>query len=470
MLERLGEAWERVGETAAAIAVWSEAWTLHERARNVSSIARLHRHLALAEWDRGHFDVAQAHLEAGLQALAGSEPSAELADLLHARVIMLGRRGEYHGVSAAAQELATLAGQLGSRRVLAEAYLAQVRSFLMSLDVVAAREAAWHALQEAEVDGEPLLIQRAHDMLTMIAFAFGEHATVRHHATLSLALARQLGAPTLEPGPRYRLVSVDLMAGKWDEAVRESAEVVALARRLGFVRGLAGALGVRARVHVYRGDLDEAAACLAEAHAVFGGAAALDFNIFDLVATADMMLALEQGNAAGVLAAMERLNQKPTAGGAPLLLLALVAEAQAMVGKPEQALTIAQDFMAHAPPDNAFALALGSRIKGLAQQALGQSSEALFYLDQAIRAFTAVEMPFDAARVRLEWATLIAATDTALAVPAVQESLAVFERLGARRYARRAPAQYLPGAPECDATQSSRTRNRPVGRGRYDHC
>ena len=31
VLEKLGEAWERVGETAAAIAVWSEARTLHER-------------------------------------------------------------------------------------------------------------------------------------------------------------------------------------------------------------------------------------------------------------------------------------------------------------------------------------------------------------------------------------------------------------------------------------------------------
>jgi hypothetical protein len=36
VLEKLGEAWERVGETAAAIAVWSEARTLYERARNVS--------------------------------------------------------------------------------------------------------------------------------------------------------------------------------------------------------------------------------------------------------------------------------------------------------------------------------------------------------------------------------------------------------------------------------------------------
>jgi DNA-binding CsgD family transcriptional regulator len=124
-------------------------------------------------------------------------------------------------------------------------------------------------------------------------------------------------------------------------------------------------------------------------------------------------------------------------GGGSLLEQALIAEVQVMVGKPERALALAQDLLAHAPPDNVFATALGSRVKGLAQQALGQPTEALTCLDQASRGFATAAMPFDAARARLEWATLAAATDGALAAQALQESLAVFERLGARRYARR---------------------------------
>jgi DNA-binding CsgD family transcriptional regulator len=438
VLERLGEAWERVGETAAAIAVWSEASTLYERARDASATARLQRRLALAEWDRGHFDNAQAHLETGLRVLDGSEPSAELADLLHVRVILLGRRGDDKGLSTAATDLATLAEQLGSRRVLAEAYLAQIRSFSANWDVVVARELAQRALNEAEVADEPLLVQRAHDILALFAYTLGEHSVARHHATLSLAVARQLGAPTLEVYPSNRLVSVDLMAGKWEEALRESIEVVSLARRLGSARGIAGALGMRAQVHVYRGDLDEAAACLAEAHEIFGGGSMFDHNIFRQVAVAEMMLALERADAAAVVAAVGRLDSMITPTDFPLLGQALLAEGQIMVGKPEHALTIVQDFMAQAPPDNVFATALGSRIKGLAQQALGQTTEALAYLDQAGSAFTAVEMPFDAARTHLEWAALVAANDTTLAVPALQESLDVFERLGAQRYARRA--------------------------------
>jgi DNA-binding CsgD family transcriptional regulator len=255
---------------------------------------------------------------------------------------------------------------------------------------------------------------------------------------LSLVLARHLGAPTLELYPRSRLISVDLMAGKWDEALPESAEIVATALRLGFARGIASALGTQALVQVYRGNLDEAAACLVEAHEVFGGGAMPDRNIFNQVVIAEMMLALERGEAAGILAAARRLDQMLTATDFSLLVQALLAEAQVMVGEPEHALTLAQKLMEHAPPENAFATALGSRIKGLAHQALGQPGEALACLDQAYRAFEAAAMPFDAARAHLEWATLVAATDAALAVPVAQESLVVFESLGARRYSRRA--------------------------------
>ena len=216
--------------------------------------------------------------------LDGSEPSAELADLLHVRVILLGRRGDDKGLSTAVKDLATLAEQLGSRRVLAEAYLAQIRSFSDDRDVVITRELAQHALNEAEAANEPLLVQRAHDILALFAYTLGEHRVARHHATLSLAVARQLGAPTLEVYPRNRLVSVDLMAGKWEEALRESVELVARLAASDLLEASLVHSACRALVHVYRGDLDEAAACLAEAHEIFGGGTMFDHNIFRQVA------------------------------------------------------------------------------------------------------------------------------------------------------------------------------------------
>ena len=438
VLEQLGEAWERVGETAAAIAVWSEALAEHERLRNAPALARLRRRLALAEWDRGHFASAQTHLEAGFQTLAGSEPSPEQADLLHIREIFLRRVGDDHSVRDVAQELATLAEQLGSPKILAQAALTQIGLCLDRLDFVEAREASLHSLSLAEAAREPLLVQRAHDLLAFLAYTLGDHALAHHHAELSLALARRLGAPTLEVYPRNRLVLVDLMAGKWDEAVSESNEVVVLARRLSFARGIAGALSIQALAQIYRGELEAAARCLAETHEVFGGGATQDHNIFNQVAIAEMALALEQGDAARARDAGERLQQEPAGGGFFFQALALIAEAQILVGEPERALTSAQDLITHAPPDNVFAVALGSRIAGLAQQALGQPTAALTSLEQALYAFTAAEMPFEAARARLEWATVLAAMDVTLAAQALQASLVVFERLGARRYTRRA--------------------------------
>jgi hypothetical protein len=65
-----------------------------------------------------------------------------MADLLHVQLILLKRRGDVNGVSAAAQHLATLAERLGSRRVLAEAYLDQAAD----LDIVATREVAQRGL------------------------------------------------------------------------------------------------------------------------------------------------------------------------------------------------------------------------------------------------------------------------------------------------------------------------------------
>jgi DNA-binding CsgD family transcriptional regulator len=57
------------------------------------------------------------------------------------------------------------------------------------------------------------------------------------------------------------------------------------------------------------------------------------------------------------------------------------------------------------------------------------------WLAQAAEAFAALDLPFEAARARLEWVGL--ADSQRDAVASAEESLAVFERLGARRYADR---------------------------------
>jgi hypothetical protein len=251
-------------------------------------------------------------------------------------------------------------------------------------------------------------------------------------------------------------------------------------RRLASVRGIAGALSLRALVHIYQGELDAATARLAEAHEVFGGRRRLDRNIFSQVVTAEMMLALERGDAATALAAAQGLEQLPASSGLQCLALSLVGEAQVMAGEPERALATARDVVAHGPPGNNFTAACGSRVEGLARQTLEQPSMALACLERASQAFAAAGMPFDAARARLEWATLAAATEPNAATAAAQDSLAVFERLGAQRYAkrtrgslyqtRRASAWCPPTTLRSDAIEPTRARGRAASCGGSDQC
>jgi DNA-binding CsgD family transcriptional regulator len=434
LLEKLGEAWERVGETAAAVAVWTEARAERERAGELKAAGRLDHRLALAEWDRGRFDAAEAHLETGLRMLARGDPTSELADLLHARVVILRRLGRDEEVRAAAEQLSGVADELGYPRAIAAAHLAQMAA-LGSFEFSAAREAVGRGLAAAEAAEDPLLLQRCHDLLSLVAYTLGEHQVARMHAEMSLELAQRMGTPTLEVFPRNRLVSVDLMAGRWTDALNGGIQVLAMARRLESARGTAGALGFLALVRVCLGDLDQAAASITEAYEAFGAGGARDRNIFNVVGTAEMMLALEREDPARALAVGRGLDEVPSGGGVLLAALALMAEAHVMAGEPERAMDLSRKLTSGVPPGSAYAPALRARVEGLALRSLGRPAESLAALERAVEGFSIAAIPFEAARARLEWAEVRA---DGSAGPAAIESLEEFRSLGARRHVERA--------------------------------
>ncbi|HET7035984.1 MAG TPA: AAA family ATPase, partial [Thermomicrobiaceae bacterium] len=326
LLERLGRAWERVGEGAAAVAIWREAIEGYEQAGERVAAARLYRLTALAEWDRGQFDAALADFEAGLRALGEDGPAPELAELLHAQLIVLNRLGEYERSLALARRLRALAAELGSARVLAGAYLAEAHPLMSRWRVAEALAATERGLAAAEQAGEPLLLQRGHDQMSLLLYDLGEHQRSRRHAEQSLAIGRRLRAPMLAIFPRNRLVSLDLMAGDWERARRESAAVLALAHRLEAGRAIAGALGFRSLTCLLSGDLDEARAGIARARAAFAHGGRLDRNIFSPLVLVEMLAALEEGDAEGALAALARLEGQPATGGVQFRTEAVAGE------------------------------------------------------------------------------------------------------------------------------------------------
>jgi DNA-binding CsgD family transcriptional regulator len=444
LLERLGHAHSRAGQLDAAVAAWSEAAAGRERSGDRPTAARLRGLLALAEWDRGRFDAAEAQLAAAFRAIEGAEADAEVAELHHIRLRQLVRQGDVARVEEAAVALLGLAEPGGTRQAVASAHLARADVAFLRGRFVAAREHGLQALAVAEGAGLSVLAAQAHRHMAMTAANVGDHRLARDHALADLALARQTGSPTLELGGRFFVVAIDLVTDAWEEALRGAEELLAHGYRVGYARAVATGLAGRAFVLAQRGRVEEAAHCVTEAREVYGAAAAADRHIFTVIELAEATAALAAGDP-------QRARDRAAAAVAtptvlPCLGLAVLGEAQGAAGDPAGALDTARR-LGGLGPGAPWPAACASWVEGLARVALGEPAAALACLRRAVERLEGLGLPFQAARARLGYAEVAAAAPDgddrlpagrADAVEAARRSLATFDRLGARPSADRA--------------------------------
>ena len=476
LLERLGEAWDRVGEGGAALEVWAQALSEHVQAGDAASISRLHRLISTAEWDRGRLGIADTHLVAGLEALAGREPSQDLSDLHFARFNMFNRLGDLAGVTTVAADLIALSERLASPQAEAQTRMAEVTLKMNRGDPMGARDSAQRALGAAENADHPILIYRAHDWLALTGLRLGDHGLIRRHSEGCLDIARRLGAPVLELIPRQRLTFADFMSGEWKRALKCNSEGLALARRMGNSRGVANLLAARAMVLAFQGNLADAEACISETRLAFGGGRLADRHVFGFADLAETVIALEQGEAERAYAITARFPRSVAppggagaiTGAAAPIALALLGRAQMATGRSEEALAIAAELTALDPEMASYSNALGARLEGLARISLGEAEAARACLERATEAFTVLEMPFEAACSRMEWVSLATAGRSAsppleAMALAARESLMAFETIGALRYVDRARKllRKLGVSPEAKR-RAPRTGGRPL--------
>src|SRR6266498_1716840 len=332
LLERLGHTRSRAGQFEAAVAAWSEAAGWHERSGDRPAAARLRGLLALAEWDRGRFDAAEAQLAAGLEAVEGTGADAELTDLHYVRLQLLARQVDLAGLEEEALALLALAERSGARQAVAAsaAHLARAEVAFLRGRLTVAREHGLQALAVAERAGLSALAIAAHRHLALTAINVGDHHRAHEYAFADLALARQTGSPTLELGARFVVLAIDLVTDAWEGVLRDADELLALCYRVGYARGVATALAGRAFVFAHRGRTEEAARCVAEAWEVYGGAAAADRHIFTVVEIADAAAALAAGDPARARTLAAAAVATPTT--LPCLGLAVLGQAQVAAG------------------------------------------------------------------------------------------------------------------------------------------
>ena len=449
VLERMGESWEPLGETAAAMAVWTEALVERQQAGDVRGVARIRRRLAFAAQAGGDLSAARQHLAAGIEALRELPPSDELVDLHAARLFIDTPLVDPERAREVVVELGRLAEVLDSPRATAEARLAEASLLWMAgrpgNPVPVAEEAARIAAEA----GEWLLARRAHRELAWIGFYNGDPAGVRHHTRAQIDIDDRLGDAAHRSGPSLQLSCAELLAGDFDQSVALAEEAVAHARRYGQRRAQAMALGQLAVALIHRGDLDAAEQHVGEAVEVFPEVLNDPRGGWYFVIVPNAMLALERGDAASVIETAGR------SGGMvhTLIHVNLTGTAQLAAGDLAGALATAEA-MRTRWPYSPYAAAQADRLVGLVHHARGEAEAGRRQLECSAAALDALGLPFEAAVSRLHLGT----------VDGVRQALAAFEAMGAARYADRARRALRTLGVRPPAVRSDRRAAEPLSR------
>ena len=448
VLERLGESWEPLGETAAAMQVWEEAVGELERRGDRHGVARLHRQLAFAAQATGDMTRVRRHLAAGIDALQGLPVSDELFQLHAARYLVDPPLGDAEQARRDATELMQLAEQVGSTRARMEGLISGVLiAYIVgekAIDLSVAKANGEEGLRIAEEAGEWLLARRAHRDSAWLALYDCDHATIRVHAQAQIDLDRRLGDIAQLPAALLQLSYAGLLAGDFEESLRVNEEAVAHARRYDRPRTLAMCLGQMAIVRSYRGELDAAEELLAEAAHVFPQLWN-DPRARYVVGWPHTVFALERGDLSGV-------HQAAAGIGMPVARI-LVGTAHVLAGDIDRAVAT-HALLAAGEPSGSCGAAMADRLQGLIEQARGEADEARRHLEESAAALDALGLPFEAAISRLHAGT----------VDSVRQALAAFEALGAARYADKARKTLRSLGVRLPSPRSGRGTDQPLSR------
>jgi DNA-binding CsgD family transcriptional regulator/tetratricopeptide (TPR) repeat protein len=435
LAERLGDAWYVAGRYDTAIEAWAEALTGYRTTGDGESTARVGRALAVAMWERGRFAAARRLLEEILAAEpTGSGSELVLAHLTGLRLLM--RAGEIRAVEEGTARLRELGSRLSSNRAVAIADAMRALTYQQRGEYVRARQLLLDVMVVLE-RSDPSLSSWLQRPLAIVDLGqAGPRPALRRFRAV-VDEARAMAVLDLEVSPRLLVVIGEFLVGDWDGAWRTATDLLGLGHRIASARGVAAGLAGRGLVLCHRDELAAAAQCVAEARAAFGGGQPIDRYVFSVADTVETMVALhrEPADAAGgpVVPPPEDLPR----GGLliPELHLAALGEAQLAAAAPDAALRTAER-LAGFGPGAAYPAALADRLLGLVRRAGGDPAAAWVAFDRAAGRFGELGMPFEAARCRLDAAS-VADGDQA-AVDPLQEALGLFVRLGARRYADRA--------------------------------
>lgn len=433
LLEKMTEvAWWQ-DRTGALEQYAQEALSLRRSLGETQPVAALLRRLAhVYAYQKGELTRAVAALKEALEVLDSADACAELALVKND----LGRvhlaRGDYAMAEECLGEALELARRHGdgAEEALAAAGLARL------------------AMLRGRIGDGRARLDEARGLLNRPGLSVERTAEAYHVGIRALESAREHGAArawidaAVDHAAAHELqaegaiydayrAAVDRRAGRWAEALETVRAAVQRLRESGRAE-LREALRILGDLHRVRGEVAEARVAYEEAVQLGENDARIGLAVL-LVSEGRPEEAVDR-----LAAALE--SHPPEDRLRALRLLPHLAETAIRAGRLEQAVT-ARDRLEALVEDADYRAgpAALSYVEGLVRSATGEAGAAAA-LGDAARAWTALELPHEAARARLELAAhrIRSGDDTEAGVQLAAETLTALEALGAREEVERA--------------------------------
>jgi DNA-binding NarL/FixJ family response regulator len=422
-----------LGEDHACVATCARAYTLFRRSGDVTGAARCAVWLAITyKANFANLAAANGWLGRAERLLGAFPPGPAHGWLWVARAYRMADLDRAEDLTARAADLARAAGDVDLELVA----LAQLGLVRVGKGDGAAGFALIDEAMAAALAGErstlDTVVYACCDMLHACELASDIERAAQWCAVADDFVATY-GCPFLYAECRIYYGSVLAATGRWDDAGRELAAALRITE--GASPGLhARALVRMAGLRVRQGRLEDAERLLARLGAAVQDEAEAALSVAALL--------LARGDAGAASRTLEQRMQHLAAHRSHLAVaLDLLVDAHVASGDTDAAAAAAARLAEVGAPvgdDRLRAVAAGA--EGRVRVARGDPEAAVTHLEAALVLWSRLDLPFEAARVRLDLGHALAGSRPEVAVDHARRALAAFDALGAALDADRAAA------------------------------
>ena len=275
LIENLAQARQRLGEYAAATALWQRARAGAEQAGNRARLAAIERRIGLGAYWSGRYRDALGHFDTALAAAQDVKDASLQARVRVARAMSMHALGQPDDARAEVDEALAIAHGLGDAGVLARVHRTSLILHIFIGPAERAHADGLRAIEQAQSAGELGVAWSAHWAMAMVGGLTGNGAAMAVHLAEGQRLADELGSPVLKCWTSEIAIEYASGTGDWDAGLALAERTIPLARALGQRVLLPRLLVWAAMIHLHRGAAPRAKEHLDEAWKLLGGSDAL---------------------------------------------------------------------------------------------------------------------------------------------------------------------------------------------------